>query len=441
MLLFFLLLSIFPIEENIDNIINPQKQVDIRSFFNRNSISYGIDYDLSYKEKDKNLYKKRFLLSGEYKNDLFFFSFNFNHSKRYLNYKNKDISFLEDNSSNNLELKSGFFLYNFSLIAILNSNNSKITTPGVYLDYHNSYKNVDYKLYYHKFNKIRYEQSKIFNKNDIYILDDNYSNSYNIFGYNLMVNDLLILKFEFKKVSTDNITPKKGFYFEDNIGKDIYKIEAKIDLKNYLIYYNYFLERLDVETKGKKDNRQYFKLIVKKYENSIHKLGVQFKKITNLDISFIYQKFDSYVYGYIKAWPFTDDSNISLLGGKFNFSSKLTFDRYIFEIKNSFKIKKIYKISPHISFDRVVINPNTKTYEGGSLGIGKKNRKDYNDEYIKKYIHLSSLFTITDKNYDLNLYLSQLIPISSSNSTGTTISKKIKQYGGFSFKFFVNFYF
>ena len=440
MLLFFLLFSFFP-NENINNFINPQEQIEIKSFFSKNSISYSTDYDLNYKDKDKEMYQKRFLFSGKYRNNILFTSFDFDHSRKYLSYNSNQSSFLEDNSSNNLELKIGFFIYDFSIIGILNSNNTKITTPGIYLDYQKRYKKIKYKIYYQKYNKSIYENSKISDGNEIYTLNNNYINSYNIWGYNMLISKIFTLNFELKELSVENITPKKNFYFEDSISKEIYKIESKINFNSYIIHYNYFIEIINVDTKGKKDNRQYLKLIVKQYKNSIHKFGIKFEKLVNLDISFQYQKFDSYIYGYIKAWPFTDNSNISLAGGKLNFSSKLNFNRYTFEIKNNFKIKKYYKISPLISFDRIIINPNTKTYEGGSLGIGKKNEIYYNTEIIKNFIHISSLFTIINKTYDLNLYLSQLIPISTSTGGGGGNTTEMNEYGGFNFKFFVNIYF
>ena len=118
------------------------------------------------------------------------------------------------------------------------------------------------------------------------------------------------------------------------------QIDTNLNLNNYLLYYNYFVEIINTESKGKKDKRQYLKLITKQYKNSIHKLGIKFKRITNFDISFQYQKFNSYIFGYIKAWPFTSSSSINFIGGKFNFSSKLNFNRYIIEVKNRFKMKK-----------------------------------------------------------------------------------------------------
>ncbi len=448
MILFILIFSFFPINSNIDKGITPQKQLEIIQFLEYNPknsiISYNLSFDKQFKDDNFNIFSLDNSFYGRYQNREIYLSFNYQNIDDYFSYNNKDedINFLRDIKSDKLEFKVGFFLKSFSILGIFNMNLNKTLNPGIYLDYFRNSKNLRYRVFYSNYSKQEYELSKLSYKTDIYNLKNDYIQHYNSLGFNLLIDNFFQFDFDREEVKTDSLNIPKGFSFDETAQKSIYKLKMKLHFNSYLIYFNYFEEIIDATSKGEFDDTKYSKFTIKDYYNKIYRLGFIFKKITNLEFSFLYQLFDSYSFGNIEAWPFTDDSTVGWVGGRVNISSKLNYSRFILEIKNKISINNNFIIIPTLSLDRIILYPATTTYEAGIFGIGKRNVVNYDKKDISSYIHISSLFKFTRDNYNFNLFLSQIVPISFSSGGGSGIpSKKSDTFSGFSIKFFVNYLF
>jgi hypothetical protein len=444
MTLFILIFSFFPINSNINKGINPQKQLEITPFLLQDSnLSYDLSFDKQFKDDNFNIFSLNNSFYSRYQNKDIYFSLNYQNKRDYFSYnnKNEDINFLRDIKTNRLEFKAGFFLKNFSLIGVFNINLNKTLNPGLYLDYFYNSKNLKYRVFYFNYSKQEYELNILSYKNDIYNLKNDYSQHHNTLGFNLLIDNLFQFDFDREEVRIDSLNIPKGFSFDETAQKSIYKLKMKIHFDSYSVYFNYFEEIIDATSKGELDNTKYLKFTIKDYYNKIYKLGFIFKKITNLEFSLFYQSFDSYSFGNIEAWPFTDDSTVGWIGGRVNLSSKLNYNRFIFEIKNKTSINRYFTIVPTLSLDKVILYPEITTYEAGIFGIGKRNIVNYNKKNISNYIHISSLFKFRKDNYTFNLFLSQIIPISFSSSRGGDLSENSNTFSGFSIKFFVNYLF
>ena len=443
----FLIYSFFPINESTNNFINPYIKIDTPLESQEiNNISYKLNINKNLDRNNIKIYNYENQFLGNYKYKFILFSFDYKRKYNYFNYNTNEFNLKQNTKKDDLELKSGILKYNISLKGILNINfHSKDKLKyGVYLNYTFDVKNIKYKIYFSKYEKQDSSLSNLITQNKDFIFPYNYNKKFQLLGFNLNLYNKLKLNFTntITNIKTLNL-PKKDFTIEETSKINEFLLKTQVNFKNYSIYFNYLEKFISADIKNELDNVKFSKFIVKDYNNYSYNLGFIFKRFTTLSIDIFYQKISSYFYGNIESWPFTDDES-SWVGGRFNFSSKPEYKRYISRIKNklSFFNNKLNFI-PEIFYDLTIIHPNSKTYEAGFLGMAKQNQIMYNNDISIHLIHLSAKISFKINNLKLNLLLSQVIPISITYTQNTQEEEKIniKNLEGFHLKCSINYKF
>jgi hypothetical protein len=161
-----------------------------------------------------------------------------------------------------------------------------------------------------------------------------------------------------------------------------------------------------------------------------------------LDINFTYQSIESYFYGSIESWPFTNDAS-SWVGERLNFSLKPSYDRYILRARNEFSFfSGKFIVLPEAFYDVMIIDPSTTTYEAGFLGLGKQNENVYDEDIILNLLHLSASFIFYFYDFKLNLHVSQIIPIyfyNGNTRNNTILDNKTVKSEGFTLRFLIRY--
>jgi len=444
--LLFLIYSFFPINQNTNNLSNPYIKIDNRlDIPDKNNISYTLNINRNLDRSDIKIYDLENNISGNYRYKFISIYFNYQKAYEYFNYKTDDINFIRDIKKDELELYLGIFKYNISLKAIFNINfhlEDKLKY-GAYLAYHFNVQNIKYKIYFSKYKKEESHINKLSSQDDSYIFPYRYNKSVQILGFNLNIYNKLKLKF--KNTITDTKTPdldKKDFTIEEISKINNIILKTKLDFKNYAVYFNYLEKFITANIKNELDDLKFSKLIVKEYDDYTYNLGIILKKLTKLNVDIYYQKINSYFFGNIESWPFTENDN-SWVGGRLNFSAKPKYKRYMVRIKNKITLfNQKLSISPEIFYDYLIFEPNFKSYEAGYFGIGKQNEFFYNTETFAHLLHLSANFNLKFQNLKLNLFISQIIPIKiNGNNENNKPSGEIKTLEGFQLKFLINYNF
>lgn len=450
--LLFFLVSFFPVNGNINDLINPYQQLDVKLYsIDKNNISYSYDFYNHLNNKNFDIYTDIHKLSGYYKYKFFDFSFEYQKKRDYFYYQNKEDAdfFVKNNFNlNNLNFRTGLNGYNITLRSILNINFAEDLDEsfnyGFYLAYHYLTKALKYKLSISKYENQEFTVTNIKNNTDNFKIPNRYKKKYQDLIFNLRIASLfeLDIKNTFVDISSLDMA-KIGFTFEESAKINSFILKTKLNINSYSLYFTYLENIIEGKSKGELDDVKYLKLIFKEYYSYSYNLGFIFKSLYDLDISLVYASFNSYIFGNIESWPFTDDES-QWVGGRINMSSKPEYKRYMLRLKSNFLFfKQKLTIVPAIYYDKITINPNATTYEAGFMGIGKQNQEFYNKDSNYSLVHLKLMASYSFNKFKFNLLLSQVIPISlsSSGKSNTSTLSKSDSFGGFFFKFFTKFSF